>query len=165
MRYALVLMVFCVLLAGCAGNVSTVVIPTPTVEPQSTSTPAPTSTPEPTLTPVPQTCSVLSESFLAETKTLLAEWDDAKKVAQSSTRVTMGPQVSMLQEIRRRFMGLNAPTCAKQYQDAMARSMNKTMDSYLAFMQNLSESAVRVHREMAAEALDEANQALAEMAR
>lgn len=81
-----------------------------------------------------QPCSVQSAEFLAKLQEIAVRWDDANNIAGSSSRISLGPAVATLQEIRREANTLAPPECAKNIQALFVAYMDAAIKYYLSFM-------------------------------
>jgi len=109
-------------------------------EPQSGSAPAPT------IAPAEETCETVAKTYQAAVKPILSKWTDATKVAASTARAALAPQISDLQEIRRELDDLTVPECVADTHELLNTSMNGTIDGYLAFMRD--DNQVLVNKQM-----------------
>jgi hypothetical protein len=62
------------------------------------------------------------------------EWDDADKLAQSTSRLTLSPQVAVLQRIRRDVQAQEYPPCGQKAQSKLVETMDYTIEGYLEFL-------------------------------
>lgn len=67
---------------------------------------------------------------------LLVRWDDAVKVAGGTGRIALSGPVERLQTIKRDADRLTVPPCMDQAKGHLTRSMDYTIEGYLAFMRN-----------------------------
>ncbi len=104
-------------------------------------------------TPTP-TCPVQSQAFVEAIDKILPAWDDANKVANSTSRINLSPAVANLQNIRRQVIELEAPQCAKIVQSTLALYMDSTIDGYFAFMAQESDASVNSYFTMASGQLE-----------
>jgi hypothetical protein len=110
MKKALVLMLVALMLLACGPTQVVVVQPTATVVP----------------------CTrVLYVGVLGD---ITARWDDANTLANSTSRMSLAPQIAVLQGIRREAEALNIPDCATVAHGYLIEYMNQTIDDYVAFM-------------------------------
>lgn len=87
-------------------------------------------------------CADQSEEFLAQIEPLARKWDDANKLAGQTPRMQLAIQISNLQSVRREAQDLKPPECAKPVQDALVGSMDSTIQAYLDFLAQKSDSAI-----------------------
>lgn len=73
---------------------------------------------------------------LAAVDAMLARWDDAVKVAGTTSRIALGPQVAALQAIKRDAEQLTVPPCLDKGKADLVLAMTSTVDGFLAFMRN-----------------------------
>jgi ATP-dependent 26S proteasome regulatory subunit len=73
---------------------------------------------------------------LAAVDAVLARWDDAVKVAGTTSRIALGPQVAALQAIKREAEQLTVPPCLDKGKSDLVQAMNSTVDGFLTFMRN-----------------------------
>lgn len=67
---------------------------------------------------------------------LLVRWDDAVKIAKSSSRITLSGPVAALQSIRREVEQLTLPPCMDSPRKTLVESMNRTIQGFMVFMGN-----------------------------
>lgn len=67
---------------------------------------------------------------------LLARWDDAVKLAGTTSRIALPTQVAALQDIRRDASALTVPPCMDPAKVHLVNSMQATIDAFMAFMRN-----------------------------
>jgi hypothetical protein len=110
MKKVLVLMLMALMLLACGPTQVVVVQPTATVVP----------------------CTrALYVGMLGD---VVARWDDANTLANSTSRMSLAPQIAVLQGIRREAEALNIPDCATIAHGYLIEYMNQTIDDYVAFM-------------------------------
>ncbi len=88
------------------------------------------------------TCYEQSQEFIAALDPLISEWSDAYQVAKSTSRIALGPAVANLQDIRRQIDGLDVPECAELAQGRFIQSADATINGFLAFMEDESDTIV-----------------------
>lgn len=99
-------------------------------------------------------CPQQAAPFLASVQKLAGEWDDANKLASSTPRMSLPPQVSTLQGLRRRAQDLEAPECAFLVKQRLIDSMDNTINGYIAFLAQKPDSEVNKLFEQAGKSLD-----------
>jgi hypothetical protein len=107
---------------------------TQTPIPTATKTPTPTMSPTPTITSTPQSCLIAEKAFYDDLLKLITEWGDADKLASSTSRIALSPQVANLQAIKRKVDALKPPPCMELAHIALVSLMDKTINGYLGFM-------------------------------
>src|SRR5579871_1408916 len=95
--------------------------------------PAPTASPTPTSGPALCT-SADGKTVSDQLAQFATEWDDALKLAASTSRIALASPVSQLQRIRRDVQAQTWPDCATKAKELLVASMSATVDGYLAFM-------------------------------
>lgn len=65
-----------------------------------------------------------------------ARFTDARKVAESTSRIALSQPVAALQALQREASDLQAPPCLEQGKTSLVQAMKETVDGYLVFMQN-----------------------------
>lgn len=93
----------------------------------------------------------------------LEEWDDAAAIAGSTSRISLAPQVTRLQEIKRDVDNMNVPLCAILAHMDLVRYMEGNIDAYLAFMSQEDEDEITQLFKEANEYLDDWSEAVAEI--
>jgi zinc-ribbon domain len=98
--------------------------------------------PTPSVTPVPTelACSIQSADYVTNVRKILSEWNDANDIAGSTARISLGPAVSKLQDIRREANGLIYPKCASLAQAYLISHMDKVVEGFLSFMSQESDT-------------------------
>jgi hypothetical protein len=127
------------ILAGCAQ--ATPKDKTATLPPPAVVSPSPTPL-SATPTPVPIPCSVQMEQYWQQAQALLKQFDDTNTLAGSTARIALSQPVGKLQDTRRQLDAVDAPKCAKSIKMLIITYMDAVIDSYLAFMQQASDSQV-----------------------
>jgi hypothetical protein len=64
------------------------------------------------------------------------EWDDALKLADSTPRNQLAPQIARLQELRRGMQSATWPSCAATAKTKLIAAMDAWIDVYINFMSN-----------------------------
>jgi hypothetical protein len=80
-------------------------------------------------------------------------WDDAVKVANTTSRIALSGPVAKLQELHRDAEKLTAPPCLDEGKLALVNSMDHTVNGFLIFMRNelkIGDSLARSDFEQAA---------------
>lgn len=72
----------------------------------------------------------------SEIDAVLLRWEDATKVALTSSRIALSGPVAALQAVRREADQLTVPPCMDQAKVALVTSMNSTIQGFLVFMRN-----------------------------
>lgn len=70
----------------------------------------------------------------ADMNKLLTTWDDASKLANSTPRNALAPQISVLQDLHRQANALEVPTCLENAKSYLALGMDKTVNAFLDFL-------------------------------
>lgn len=97
---------------------------------------APTVEPTPTAIPCPDNEIA---AYLGELDALLARWEDAVTLADSTSRIALSAPVANLQAIRQEAAALSAPPCAQHLQELQLIYMDFAIKGFLAFMQESSD--------------------------
>ena len=88
--------------------------------------------PAPTPTPA---CNPKSVSdFLSKSDKTLREFDDANKLADQTPRMELAAQIASLQKIHQEYDGIDAPDCAKNYQQFISSAMGNYIHGFLGFL-------------------------------
>ncbi len=89
-------------------------------------------------------CSKSAAKELTEqVEPLIDRFDDANERAGSTSRISLSPVIGEMQEVRRDFKDLEVDSCAEQAKEVMVDYMDKTIDAYIAFLADESDSTVR----------------------
>ncbi len=70
-----------------------------------------------------------------------AKWDDAFKLAAASSRMTIGPNIGKLQEVRREVEQRDLPPCLARPRMLLVDRMNLTIEYLTRFMGGTDESS------------------------
>lgn len=89
----------------------------------------------------PAACKQQAAQFLKDADALTTEWTDAVKLASSTSKISLAPQVAQLQALRRKLTDLQVPQCALVYRDSLAAHMDATIEMFLAFMRGESSAS------------------------
>jgi type II secretory pathway pseudopilin PulG len=76
------------------------------------------------------------KSSLKTVDDLVSRWDDAVKVASTSSRIALPGPVGILQATRREAEQLAVPPCLDEAKVQLVKSMNNTIEGFLVFMRN-----------------------------
>ncbi len=79
----------------------------------------------------------------ASVQPLMARFDDANKLANSTSRIALSGVISEMQATRRDFEALTVPDCAALAKTQMVDFMDKAIDAYLSFLAQDSDSIVQ----------------------
>ncbi len=90
----------------------------------------------------PPTCIEQSTEYIQELDDLTMRSLDAVELADSTPRLSLGPVISDLQEIKREVAALDAPECASQVQRAAEKLMEQSVTTYLAFVSEEEDEVV-----------------------
>lgn len=63
-----------------------------------------------------------------------ARWEDAVRVAESTSRISLSTPVATLQSIRRETQELTVPPCMDEAKSTLVKSMDLTIEGFLTFM-------------------------------
>ena len=107
-----------------------------------TAVPVPTATPFPT--PRPR-CD--ARDFIEKSLTITKRFDDVMKRADVTPRIALSSVVGEMQQVRRDYESIVAPTCARDAHRAYLDAMDAQIDLYLLFMAQASESQMKYQRD------------------
>ncbi len=93
-------------------------------------------------TPTP-TCEVQAVAYAAQIQSIAREWDDANTLAGQTPRASLAVQIDKLQAIRRKTQDMTPPSCATAAHAALTGAMDKTIEAFLAFLGQKSDSEVQ----------------------
>jgi hypothetical protein len=88
-------------------------------------------------------CADQSTEFFGKVEPLARRWDDANKLAGQTPRMQLAIQISNLQAVRRDVQDLTPPECSKPVQTALASTMDATIQGYIDFLSQKSDSTVQ----------------------
>lgn len=117
---------------------------TATVAPVALATEIPVPSPTPT-------CQMLTQTYDDEMREVLTKWDDAKKIAASTSRMSLATPLATLQEIKRDTEALTVPACVQKTHDLLGVSMGYTIDGYLSFLRSDGDEIVNLQFQLADE--------------
>jgi hypothetical protein len=106
------------------------------------------------------TCAQKSKQYISELQSLIIEWDDANKIASSTSRIALSGPVSELQSIKHQISNLDHPECAADVHNTAITYMEATINGYLSFMADENENTTKSYFNLANDNLDEFSQAL-----
>ena len=75
-------------------------------------------------------------SSLKSVDDLLVRWEDAVRVAGTSSRIALPTPVAVLQATRREAESLTVSPCLDDAKVQLVQSMNSTIEGFLVFMRN-----------------------------
>jgi hypothetical protein len=96
-------------------------------------------------TPTAEPCFVQAKSFVEAVEPLFDDWDDANRLAGSTSRMALSPVIGRLQDLRRSASDIAAPACAGGVRKLMLDYMDSTIEGYLAFLAQDSDANVQKH--------------------
>ena len=91
-------------------------------------------------------CSEETVAFSAATSALLREWEDAVRVAESTPKIALAPQIAALQALRRQVEDLDAPPCATTIKALVVSAMNSGTSALLDFASSAMSADIVVGR-------------------
>lgn len=74
------------------------------------------------------------EKSIASLKGIRARWQDAERLAQSTSRIALAQPVASLQQIKRETEGIVAPPCLNAAKGHLVRGMKWTIEGFIQFM-------------------------------
>ena len=83
-----------------------------------------------------------NDDYMEDLDEVLDEWDDAIDVAQSTSRISLAPQIDRLQKIRRRAEELELPAAALPAHGDLVDHMTATINGFLALLGQKDEEEV-----------------------
>jgi hypothetical protein len=92
---------------------------------------------------VAQTCADQSKEALTTIQSIAREWDDANKLAGQTPRSALSGQIATLQAVRRKVQDVVVPECAAPMKQALVESMDASIEGYVAFLGQKSDSVVQ----------------------
>jgi hypothetical protein len=98
--------------------------------------------------------------YLTASSDLLLEWGDTFDRAASTSRMALSPVIGELQRIRRDYEALVPPEECEKLHNNVVRSMDNSIDGFMAFMAEEDEDKVAAYFERANSALDLAGEEL-----
>lgn len=83
------------------------------------------------------------EQVISTFDPIISSWDDANSLASSTSRINLTTPVSNLQNIQRQVRELEILECAQPVKDKFLDMSQETINSYLLFMRDESDSIVQ----------------------
>lgn len=92
------------------------------------------------------------DTAMGQLQGLTRRWDDAEKLASTTSRIALSTPVSELQSIKRDTEAAVVPPCLAKSKSELVASMDGVIDAYLTFMGDSdAESEVQSHFRKASE--------------
>ena len=92
------------------------------------------------------------DAAMAQLQAVARRWDDASRLAGSTSRIALAAPVAELQSIKRDADATGVPTCVVASKNELVASMNSVIDAYLTFMSDSdADFEVQSHFRKAAE--------------
>ncbi len=88
----------------------------------------------PTPTPLGRCSTTDAQRLLNTIQPKAQEWDDANKLASSTPRISLAPQIQNLQRIHRESAALSVPACGLYARTLMVSYMDATINGYIDFL-------------------------------
>lgn len=79
-------------------------------------------------------CQKSAVTYETDMRPILLEWEDQVKLADSTGRGNLPPQIQALQSIKRKAEAVTVPPCALKAHENLTMGMNKITDGYIGFM-------------------------------
>lgn len=105
-----------------------------------------------------QTCADQSKEALTQIQSIAREWDDANKLAGQTPRSALSAQIGTLQAVRRKVQDVAVPDCAAPMKQALVDSMDASINGYVDFLGQKSDSVVSASFKTANEKMDQFGQ-------
>lgn len=122
-----------VFLAAC-GSEADFPTATPFYGPTATTAPPATIAPPATATTLRACVTSEGKPVTGTISTYATRWDDADKLANSTSRVTLAPQIATLQTIRRDLQAETFPSCGQESQRTFIAMMDTEIEMLLSFL-------------------------------
>lgn len=90
-------------------------------------------------------CATETTVYADAIRVIAQEWDDATKLAFQTGRGMLSAQIAQLQDIKRDARAVTVPTCAGTAQTYLIKSMDATIDGFLAFMSKKDQAIIDVY--------------------
>jgi len=101
-----------------------------------------------------QTCAEQAAPAMTAIQAAAREWDDANKVAGQTPRSNLSGQIAALQAVRRKVEDITVPDCAMAAKRALVESMDASINGYVDFLGQKSDSVVSASFKTANEKMD-----------
>jgi hypothetical protein len=121
-------------------------------------------TPSPTPVPTAEPCNIQAADFIERTETYFDDWDDTTALAGSTSRISLSPVISRMQDIRRSIADVEYPVCAGGVRQLMLDYMDEFITGYLSFMAQEPDATVSAHFDKASNLFDEWKEQYAQLA-
>jgi hypothetical protein len=79
-------------------------------------------------------CRTQLQPYAQQINPLVTEWQDALKLAGSTPRASLSPQIASLQAIRRKADAVAPPDCAKAAHAQLVKGMDLGIQGFLDFL-------------------------------
>jgi hypothetical protein len=151
-KWVMILLVFGVVLAGCASEPEIIVV---------TATPEPL----PSATPTPGPCDVEQlEVFADAAEDFMEEFADGVDVAGNTARISLSGPIMNLQSLTNNFQAYPFPVCASAARMVMIKGADKVIEGFIGFMgQNLTDRTANSMIDEGIEAMILASSAIEEL--
>lgn len=133
MKYIFPFLFLLVFIPACASAPSESVIQTAIAQTQAAVPPV-TLTPAPTTEPTPAPSPCISEATHAQLSDILARFDDAVTLADSTPRIQLAEVIAEMQAIRREAGSLEVSECLGAIYPTLVTSMDAIIEGFTAFM-------------------------------
>jgi len=94
------------------------------------------------------------ERYANDAYAIVIEFADLHELAASSSRISLGPVIADMQDLRRKAENLDPPQDARMAQIYLINALDAEIDGFLAFMANEDEEVVSRYFESAAKNLN-----------
>ena len=157
----------CLIITICAGGIGAVFDPSiPKTATSISIAPLPTvplqiiPTTDYIATAVYEQCAQITADKLRELGSISQRYEDAFKLATSTSKIMLAPQVELLQSIKREADIISVPKCMEKLKGFVISAFNNGIEGFLAFMQDKGDAVVNSFFEQSSK---DSNAAVAEM--
>jgi len=108
-------------------------------------------------------CSLFCDvaKYQKTVKPLLQEWDDAVKLANSTPRMSLPPQIEKMQSVRREVADLKIQSCLTDEHQLLLEAMDSQIDGFISFLAQDPDATVQGYFQRSDQLLSEWSDALA----
>ena len=72
------------------------------------------------------------------------EWDDAVRLADSTPRGSLAPQIAKMQEVRRKVQAQEWPGCGQAAYGLLVKGMDQQIDGFIAFLRQEADYKTKI---------------------
>lgn len=93
------------------------------------------------------------EAYITSLEPIIEKWGDHVQVANYTSRINLGAEVSKLQEIKREANNLEIDACFEEAHQHLINSFDSEIEAFMAFMRESSDVVVSNYHELSQDEL------------